>query len=62
MKSRLVDPIHFFDAKGRSCLSYDQQELRIKELEAEVEKLRRIALRFKYLSDWRPVKSSPIIH
>lgn len=42
MKSRLVDPVHFFNTRGKSILTQDHQEARIAELEAENERLRRI--------------------
>jgi hypothetical protein len=62
MKSRLVDPVQFFDAMGRSCLSYDLLEARVKKLEAENEKLRRIAVHFKDLSGWQPTPIAPVLH
>ncbi len=42
MKNRLVDPVHVFDAKGRSLLSYEQLENRNALLIAQVERLKRM--------------------
>jgi hypothetical protein len=35
----LKDPVHFFNARGLSVLTQENQETRIKELEAEIKRL-----------------------
>lgn len=44
MNTRLVDPVHFFDAQGNSMVSNEHQRARILELEAENAKLRRLLM------------------
>lgn len=39
---RLIDPIHFFDERGHSTMSTDYLKSRLKELEADNERLRRL--------------------
>lgn len=39
--SRLVDPVHFFNARGKSVLTQDHLEARVEELETENAKLKR---------------------
>jgi uncharacterized small protein (DUF1192 family) len=42
MSRKLVDPVHFFDAKGRSILRAEELEKRNAQLEAEVARLKRL--------------------
>lgn len=44
---RAVDPIHFFDALGKSVLEKNHHEERIKELEAEVDELTTLVARLQ---------------
>lgn len=41
-KSRLVDPVHFFNARGKSILTMDDQFDRIGKLEAKNAQLQRL--------------------
>lgn len=42
MNQKLVNPIHFFDERGHSTLSFDHLLQRNKELEKEIERLNRL--------------------
>lgn len=44
---RAVNPVHFFDALGRSVLEKSQHIERIQELEAEVKRLTTLVMRLQ---------------
>jgi hypothetical protein len=60
-RKRLVDPAHVFDAKGRSILSYEQQERKIALLEKQVVRLVRM-LRRQAMNQEPSEAAKPVFH
>lgn len=59
---KLIDPVHFYDAKGRPISSYEQMEKRIAMLERQNERLLR-ALRGQIERNGpAPPEDTPTIH
>jgi hypothetical protein len=55
MSTRLVDPVHFFNARGFSVMTEDAYLARIKELETQLAKsqadCRTLAIRLKRIAE-----------
>lgn len=62
MKKRLVDPVHIFDAKGRSLLSYEELERKNILLTGQVARLLRMLRRQIEITGPPATTQKPVIH